>query len=339
MFHQQARYNHVWRISFAVLLGFVTVISIRADEPSQELIETVLKPGLFKPITEPPCSYCSTQHRKNMVKGDDRVIAWIRGAHNGGAAPLRHFLAGSRIINDTYGLFFYDPDGGYVTVYKKDYGYTFHGWRKGVMLVKDRDGTVWSALSGKAMEGPKQGQRLERVPNVLTNWSHWLMLHPESTAYDLFDGDTYQIHELPSQMSAEAKQTMGQVDSRFDPLQTVVGVEVGEATKAFAIDVDAERTAVNDEVGGQKVNVLWYGPTRSAVVFSGELNGKPVTLYADEISPETAPFKDKETGTRWTLAGRAVDGPLKNQELVWVNSVQCRWYAWAAEYPETEVVK
>jgi hypothetical protein len=55
------------------------------------------------------------------------------------------------------------------------------------------------------------------------------------------------------------------------------------------------------------------------------------------VSPETAPFKDKETGSRWTLAGRAVDGPLRGKELKWARSVQCRWYAWAAEYPETEL--
>ena len=29
-------------------------------------------------------------------------------------------------------------------------------------------------------------------------------------------------------------------------------------------------------------------------------------LYADEVSPETVRFKDKETGARWTLGGRAV---------------------------------
>jgi len=35
------------------------------------------------------------------------------------------------------------------------------------------------------------------------------------------------------------------------------------------------------------------------------------------------------------LAGRAVDGPLRGKELEWVNSVQCKWYAWVAEFPET----
>lgn len=34
-----------------------------------------------------------------------------------------------------------------------------------------------------------------------------------------------------------------------------------------------------------------------------------LTFYADEISPESPAFKDKETGTRWSIAGRAIDGP------------------------------
>jgi hypothetical protein len=73
------------------------------------------------------------------------------------------------------------------------------------------------------------------------------------------------------------------------------------------------------------------------VAFNRELDGKILTFYADDISPETAPFKDRETGTRWTLAGRGVDGPLRGKELKWFPSLHCRWYAWAVEYPETDV--
>ncbi len=155
------------------------------------------------------------------MQADDRGVAWIRGAHNGGTIPVRHFLSATRVINDTYGLFFYDPDGGYVTAYKKDYGHEFHGWRLGVMIVKGRDGTLWSALSGRAIAGPQTGARLTRVPNVMTDWSHWLMLHPESTAYDLFDGKKYEVKELPTAISDEAKQSMGQVDDRLKPLASV----------------------------------------------------------------------------------------------------------------------
>jgi hypothetical protein len=241
------------------------------------------------------------------------------------------------VINDTYGLFFYDADGAYVSAFKKDYGYEFHGWRRGVMVVKGKDGTLWSALSGRAIEGSQAGRRLERLPSFTTDWGYWLMLHPESTAYDLFDGKRYPIAELPTEMSAEARQTMGKVNSRLPANNLVLGVELGEQGKAFPLDDKVERACWPDTLAGQEIAVFWYGPTRSAIAFSRKLDDKTLTLYADAISPETAPFKDKETGTRWTLAGRAVDGPLRGKELKWLPAVQCRWYAWSAEYPQTEV--
>jgi len=294
-------------------------------------------PGRFSALTEPPCSYCSTQHRKGLIRGDDRVVAWIRASHNGGAVPLRHFLSGPRVINDTYGLFFYDPDGGYVASFEKDYGYEFHGWRRGVMVVKGSDGTLWSALTGMAIDGPKNGQRLQRIASLTTTWDHWMMLHPESTAYDLFDGQQYAVTPLPTEMSDQARQSLGEVDARLKPTADVLGVEFPHSTKAYPVDGLAERACFLDEVDGRKIAVFWYAPTRTAVGFDRQLGDRTLTFYADDVSPESAPFKDRETGTRWTLAGRAVDGPLHGSELTWVTSIQCRWYAWASEYPDTEV--
>ncbi len=330
-----ARGALVWA---AALTLFVLVgPPARADDDADALKGLIAKPGLFKSLTEPPCSYCSTQDLKKLIHDDDPCIVWLRGMHNGGAAPLRYFLAGPRVVNDTYGLFFYDPDGGYVAAYEKDYGYEFHGWRRGVMVVKGRDGTLWSALSGRAIDGPRKGERLRRIPSVVTQWRYWLMLHPESTAYDLFEGKTYDAAPLPVAMSDEAKESMGKVNARLEPLTSVLGVEIDGRAVAYPLDKESPRACVTDTVADHPIAVFWYGPTRSAVAFSSQLDERTLTFFADEISPESAPFKDKETGSRWTIAGRAVDGPLKGSELEWVDSIQCRWYAWAAEYPETGV--
>ena len=298
-----------------------------------EEAKLLARPGLYQSLTEPACSYSSTQNRKGLIRADDRVVAWLRGTHNGGAIPLRHFLALPRVINDTYGLFFYDPDGGYVSAFQKDYGYEFHGWRAGVMVARGRDGTLWSALSGVAFQGPQKGRRLERIPALTTQWGHWLMLHPESTAYDLFDGKKYPLSALPEVLAPEARQTMGKADGRLPPMAGVLGVEAGGAARAYPLDPASERACYTDTVNSEPVAVFWYGPTQSAVAFRASLDGRRLTFYADPVSPETAPFKDRETGTRWTLAGRGIDGPLRGRELEWVSSVQARWYAWAAEYP------
>jgi hypothetical protein len=316
-----------------ILLAVLPLLGLVDAEPRK----LIAKPELFSPLTEPPCSYCSTQDRKGLVDRRDAVIAWLRAAHNGGAIPIRHFLSAPRVINDTYGLFFYDPDGGYTAAYEKDYGFRFHGWRGGVMVARGPDGTLYSALTGLAFEGPRKGQRLRRIASVTTEWGYWLMLHPESTAYDLFDGKRYAAAPLPGGISEDARASMGAVDPRLQPEALVVGVEAGGKTMAFPIDLSLERAVLRGEVGGERVAVLWYGPTRSGVAFSEKLEERTLTLRADSVSPETAPFVDEETGTRWTIAGRAVDGPLRGKELVWAPGILCRWYAWAAEYPDTAV--
>jgi hypothetical protein len=320
----------------ALLFLWVAGGGASGDEPAAAASGaiTVLDKRI-KPITEPPCSYCSTQHTKSLIRDDDRVISWLRANHNGGAFPIRLFLSGPRVVNDTYGLFFYDPDGGYVAAYQKDYGYRFHGWRNGVMVVAGKDGTLWSALTGKAIEGPKKGERLTRIPSLVTNWNYWLMLHPESTTYDLFDGETYSSTPLPTQISKQEIESIKQVDDRLGPNADVLGVEFANSQRAYPLPTDKNRACWLDEVDGQAIAVFWYGHTKTAVAFQRNLNGRQLTFFADDISPESAPFKDKETGTRWTIAGRAIDGPLRGQELTWAKCIQCRWYAWASEYPRT----
>ena len=305
--------------------------------PQTSAPKIISKPELHRALREPPCSYASTQHRKGLVRNDDRVIAWLRASHNGGAIPLRLFLSVPRVINDTYGLFFFDADGDYVSAFPKDYGYEFYGWRNGVMVVRGGDGTLWSALSGRAFDGPQKGRQLQRIPSLMTEWGHWLMLHPESTAYDLYDGKKYPSAPLPTQLSPEARETMATVDNRLQAMTPVLGVLAGSEAKAFSLEKLGERACFTDALASNPIAVFWYSPTRSAVAYSAMLDNRKLTFFADDISPETAPFKDKETGTRWTLAGRGVDGPLKGHELTWVNSVQCRWYAWSAEYPETAI--
>ncbi len=321
--------------AFSIFVGHLVAEGAEPTDAPVATIQRIDKP--IVPITEPPCSYCSTQHVKSLVRGDDRVIAWLRANHNGGAFPIRHFLAGPRVVNDTYGLFFYDPDGGYVAAYEKDYGYQFHGWRNGVMVVKGKDGTLWSALTGKAIQGKQSGKQLTRIPSLVTNWNYWLMLHPESTTYDLFDGKKYPSTPIPKQMSHEAKKSLQHVDDRLKTQTDVLGVEFADSQRAYPLPTDKDRACFLDEVDGQAIAVFWYRSTQTAVAFERHLNGQKLTLYADKISPESAPFKDKETGTRWSIAGRGIDGPLRGQELTWAKSIQCRWYAWASEYPETTI--
>ena len=83
--------------------------------------------------------------------------------------------------------------------------------------------------------------------------------------------------------------------------------------------------------------ILWDGRTRTAAAYAPETEGntsEPVNLAVEPSDPD-APWVDSETGSRWSIVGRAVSGPRKGQTLRWLPGVMVKWYAWAAEYPKT----
>ena len=90
--------------------------------------------------------------------------------------------------------------------------------------------------------------------------------------------------------------------------------------------------------------MIWYGPTRTAAAYRPVASPakqdagppRPVTLEQDGKDAD-APFADRETGSRWDVAGRAVAGALKGWTLEWLDGTQVKWFAWAAEYPQTTV--
>ena len=123
----------------------------------------------------------------------------------------------------------------------------------------------------------------------------------------------------------------------------VLGIALPGQVRAYPLALLKKSGGVTaDSLDGRKVFVLWYEPTRTAAIFAAEVDDpdsrQSITLTADEKEPST-PFTDRETGSRWDIAGRAITGTLKGQTLRWLPGVQCRWFAWAAEYPETEIFK
>src|SRR5688572_23067382 len=145
-----------------------------ATEPTE--IPLLVQPDAFATLVKPDCSHCllEAERRSAELRGDDRVLCWIRGYSDGGAIPMRFFLNSYRVISDTYGVFVYDPDAGFCRGFAPSLDFTFHGWRNGVMVIKHKDGTLYSALSGKAFAGPRAGSKLEAVPTLISNWGDWL---------------------------------------------------------------------------------------------------------------------------------------------------------------------
>ena len=313
-----------------------------ADPPREAALVT--KPEAFESLLHPNCSHCviEAERRKAELRADDRVLAWIGvqadGYVNDGAIPLRFFLSEHRILDDGWGLFVYDPDAGFARGFAPGGGpYRFHGWRGGVMVIKSGDGTLYSSLSGIAIDGPKKGTRLQPEPSLVTDWGFWRNRYPQAVAFMMYD--KFKPVDLPTEVSDDSRASRRPVDKRLPAEAMVLGVWDGSGARAYPLDALEKAGVVHETVNGQPRVVFWYGPTKTAAAFhqpwgTSGLQGDAGWIFSVERDDPAAPFVDKRLGRHWDITGRARDGGPK---LVWMDSVQVKWYAWAAEHPETTI--
>ncbi len=347
------------RLQVSTALLTLTACMGFADPP------VVDKPDAFKTLINPSCSHCRDEAKRRALelKPEDRVLAWTRGYSDGGAIPIRFFLAPYRVISDSYGVFVYDPDAGFARGFAPSYEFRFHGWRGGVMVMKHKDGTLYSCLSGVAFEGPKKGTRLTPVPTLVSDWGWWLEKYPDAVAYHMFD--KYKPVELPTHENPDSVKSRGNPDPRLKPSAEVLGVWTGKTARAYPIEAFEKTGLIREDIDGQPHVILWEPKSRSAAAYhalafqprkykapepdasgaSKPDGGVPIPAGTSVAAPRKltlAPtpkesagrFQDAETKSLWDIAGRCVAGELKGWTLEWADSVQVKWFAWAAEYPD-----
>lgn len=320
--------------AMSVLLAALGAAPVDGDK------KAIYRPEMFETLINPACSHCVDESRRKAgeLRDDDRVLAWIRGKYDGGAIPYRWFLVPYRVISDTYGVFVYDADAGFVRGYPASLDYRFHGWRNGIMVMKHQDGTLFDCLTGLAFDGPRKGERLAPIPTLETDWGAWLKANPGTVAYAMVS--KFQPQDVPKPLLAESRETRPKQDPRLDAEERVFGLALGEASRAWPLKAFGEGPELRKvKLGGRDAVLLWDGRTRTAAAYAPEAEDRAAgtaTLEVDRSHPES-PWIDNETGSRWSIAGRAVSGPRKGQALQWLPGVMVKWYAWAAEYPETSV--
>jgi len=354
------------------LLPLLALSLARADEP-----RVVAKPDAFPTLVNPNCSHCidEAKRRAAELRDDDPVVCWTRGYSNGGAIPLRFFLAKHRVISDSYGVFVYDPDAGFARGFAPSYNFVFHGWRNGIMVIKDsKDGTLYSALSGLAFDGPRKGERLKPVPTLTTRWGWWLEHYPDAVAYHMFE--KYQPLELPKEANSASVETRpAKTDPRLKGEEEVLGVWTGRSAIALPVSELGKYGFIDVRIDGKQLFAVYEPTTNTAAAYrpvarqprkfkapnpdkngvSPPDAGVPLPIGGPVLKqraispvigiPAERPIKkwtvveDGDTHSRFDIAGRGTSDELKGWALEPVDAVQCKWFAWIAEYPETKIVR
>lgn len=215
-------------------------------------------------------------------------------------------------------------------------------------LVMWDDATVslWQQITGTAIVGEMTGTQLEFLPAAIVRWADFKSEHPEGDVLSQESGPfNYGSNGYVGYSSRSAPFRpffTGEVDDRFEALSRVVGVRVGDLTKAYPFETIAEERVVNDELGGVPLVVLWGAsdtadPLDAPVIAQGEAIGTGIAfdrrvdgqvLTFSAVDDTT--FMDAETGSTWSILGTAVDGPLAGTTLDPIIHLNEFWFAWAA---------
>jgi hypothetical protein len=171
----------------------------------------------------------------------------------------------------------------------------------------------------------------------VSDWGFWQKRYPQAVAFTMYD--QFKPVELPTVVHEDSRKSQGPTDQRLPADTPVLGVWDGKHARAYPLNVLEKAGVIHDTVKGEPRLVLWYGSTRTAAAYrqpfgTSGLKGDAGWIFHVDRQAGAAPFVDQRTGLHWDITGRAAGG---GPRLAWVDSVQVKWFAWAAEYPETSI--
>jgi len=210
----------------------------------------------------------------------------------------------------------------------------------------------WQQALGEAIVGEYAGTKLRPIAAPIVSFAEFRRAFPEGLVlteetgidrdYGLNPYDGYdRIGNTPFLF-------YGEIDPRLPAMERVVALRDGDRSLAIPLSALAEERVVEIEFGGAPIVVLWAPGAASALgegwirdahdvgsvgVFRAELDGRRLTFEAREDGT----FVDEQTGTVWSVAGRALEGPYAGAQLEVYEHQLPFWFAWAAFFPEVEV--
>jgi Protein of unknown function (DUF3179) len=211
------------------------------------------------------------------------------------------------------------------------------------LMVDDVTGSLWWMVNTQPLQGPAlELGRLPKRPIVHTTWDEWRAMFPETWIAhgegEPRDGHGSK-HLRPDHQDRELGVKKGiSDDSGIDPLDLVVGVEIGASSRAYALsDVHAAGGIVEDVLASRPIVVVARPGSWAAVAFERELHGRRLELEWDASDPFRAHLVDAPTGSRFDLWGMCVEGPLEGSRLTYVVSALKKWKSWRMTNPNSEV--
>jgi hypothetical protein len=353
----------------AVPTGPSALTDPRSDEfpaplvPIDEIISGGPPPDGIPPLDAPV--FIDVAGVGDQLEGAESVVALeING--DARAYPVR-VMIWHEIVNDTVGgvpvSVTYCPLCNSAVSYRREvngvettFGTSGRLFASALVMYDRLTESLWTHFDGRAVVGVLAGTQLEPLASPLMAWQDFVATYPDGQVLDSTQtghSRDYGRNPYVGYDDAETEPFLfrGVVDDRERAKQRVVGITVDEASVAYSMELlaDGNGSATAVTVGSRDLVILWKPGQASALdastveggqdvgsvgVFVPELAGSPVTLVVQD-----GKFVDDETGSTWTIAGVAVEGPLNGSRLERVEHLDTFWFAWSTYRPDTLLIE
>ena len=220
-------------------------------------------------------------------------------------------------------------------------------YRSNKLMYDRATNTVWHQLTGEPVIGPmaEGGARLSFFPVVLTTWREWRAEHPDTTVLSINTGVYLPESYLPESNPRAVYQdyfsdpaTMFPVPNRSAALETkdvVLGLGIGDAYKAYPVEVLQREVVVNDELGGKEVVVVASPASQAARAY--ERQGRRFFPGAGS-AVFGLPSVIDSSGSTWKVTEEyLISDADPSQKLRRLPAHMSFWFGWFSFHPDTEI--
>jgi hypothetical protein len=321
-----------------------------------KFVVDVLSPDDIPAITAP--TFGSLGQAAEWL-GPDAPVLVLRDGATARAYPLA-ILELHEVVDDTIGqtpvAITYSPIANAAVVFDRrvrdltvTFGTSGKVYQSDLVMYDRETKSLWPQLLQAAAAGELKGTTLKTIPSQIASFADFAATYPNGTVLTRPGAATYGLTPYLGYDSRAAPYQgffAGKLDRRMPAMERVVGVVDGGVARAFPYAALSARgnPAV---VQGADYAVFWGGTARSPLN-TGRIAGGRMVGSSGVFRPQArgkalhfttvgGTIKDRETGSVWSLEGRALSGPLKGVELREVEHLDAFWFAWAAFHPTTTV--
>ena len=327
---------------------------IRSGGPRPDGIPTIDNP-----------SFQSASEIEALVEAEPVVAVAIND--DARAYPIR-VLTRHELVNDTVGgvpvTVSYCPLCNSAVTYDRrvadrvlDFGTSGSLYQSSLVMYDRQTQSLWTHFDGEAVIGHLAGAHLDLYPTQIVAWSEWSRDNPEGRvltgeedgrALDSYGSNPYVGYESSDDLLNPNFQSEA-IDERLPRKERVIGLRNTEGEAVAIRHSHLREVRVVELTFNGLPLVVWNLPGATSaidtsVVYEGQdvgTTGAFSALIGDialTFEPAEGGFRDRETGSSWSVTGKATAGTFEGSQLEPQEFLDTFWFSWSTFNRSTTII-